>query len=214
MEKVWSELVIIPLLSLHKVSYCNFCTLIVWTGFFLWMKDGYVGRGLSCTFHKFRSLHWAMKQWSLWKLYRDIQWWFVILGSDSPKISLIRTKSARTDFLFWTNGRFSNPENSLIRKYQLGTNVSGLKNHHCSWNTRTVNIMSHSITFLKHLSWNEETLFISNVTVSVTFSICSTFHLQFCFSTGLLSFLYSSDKRFLGISPWILGGKIWNFHKI
>ena len=28
-------------------------------------------------------------------------------------------------------GRFSNPENSLIRKFPAGTNVSGLTNHHC-----------------------------------------------------------------------------------
>ena len=28
-------------------------------------------------------------------------------------------------------GRFSNPENSLIRKFRAGTNVSGLTNHHC-----------------------------------------------------------------------------------
>ena len=63
-----------------------------------------------------------------------IQWWFVNPGSDSPEISLIRTKSAGTDFLFWTDGRFSNPENSLIRKYRPGTNVSGLTNHHCTVN--------------------------------------------------------------------------------
>ena len=29
-------------------------------------------------------------------------------------------------------GRFSNPENSLIRKFPAGTNVSGLTNHHCT----------------------------------------------------------------------------------
>ena len=27
------------------------------------------------------------------KKYRNIQWWFVNLGSDSPEISLVRTKS-------------------------------------------------------------------------------------------------------------------------
>ena len=62
-----------------------------------------------------------------------IQWWFVNPGSDSPEISLIRTKIAGTDFLFWTDGRFSNPENLFIRKYLPGTNVSGLTNHHCNY---------------------------------------------------------------------------------
>ena len=61
-----------------------------------------------------------------------VQWWFLNPGSDSLEISLIRTKSAGTDFVFWTDGRFSNPENSLIRKYRPGTNVSGLTNHHCT----------------------------------------------------------------------------------
>ena len=60
-----------------------------------------------------------------------ILWWFVNPGSDSPEISLIRTKSAGTDFLFWTDRCFSNPENLLIQKYRPGTNVSGLTNHHC-----------------------------------------------------------------------------------
>ena len=55
----------------------------------------------------------------------------LIRAPNSPKISLIRTKSAGTDFLFWTDERFSNPENSLIRIYQPGTKVSGLSNHHC-----------------------------------------------------------------------------------
>ena len=36
-----------------------------------------------------------------------------------------------TDFRFWTDGRFSNPENLLIRKYRQRTNMSGLTNHHC-----------------------------------------------------------------------------------
>ena len=48
------------------------------------------------------------------------------------EILLIRTKSTGTDFCFRTNGRFSNPENSLTRKYRPGTNVSGLTNHHCT----------------------------------------------------------------------------------
>ena len=61
-----------------------------------------------------------------------IQWWFVNPGFDSPEISLIRTKSAEIDFRFWTDGRFSNPENSLIRKYRPGTSLSGLTNHHCT----------------------------------------------------------------------------------
>ena len=71
----------------------------------------------------------TQQQFKIYNVY--IQWWFVNPGSDSPEISLIRTKSARTDFLFWTDGRFSNPENSSIRKYRPGTNVSGLTNHHC-----------------------------------------------------------------------------------
>ena len=50
--------------------------------------------------------------------------------TDNPEISLIRTKSTGTDFRFLTDARFSNPENSFIRKYQLGTNVScGLTSH-------------------------------------------------------------------------------------
>ena len=53
-----------------------------------------------------------------------IQWWFVNPSSDSPEISLVRTKSVGTDFHVQTNGRFSNPENSLIQKYWPGTNVS------------------------------------------------------------------------------------------
>ena len=61
-----------------------------------------------------------------------IQWWFVNPGSDSPEISLIRTKSAGTNFRFWSDGRFSNLENSLIRKYRPGTNVSRSTNHHCT----------------------------------------------------------------------------------
>ena len=36
-----------------------------------------------------------------------------------------------TDFQVRTNGRFSNPENSLIWKYGQGTNMSGLTNYHC-----------------------------------------------------------------------------------
>ena len=69
--------------------------------------------------------------WLFWFYNIIIQWWFVNPGSDSPEISLIRTKSAGTDFLFWTDRRFSNPENLFIRKYRPGTNVSGLTNHHC-----------------------------------------------------------------------------------
>ena len=65
-------------------------------------------------------------------LLRCIQWWFVNPGSDSPEISLIRTKSVGIDFRFWTDGWFSNPENSLIRKYRPGIKVSGLTNHHCT----------------------------------------------------------------------------------
>ena len=61
----------------------------------------------------------------------DVQWWFVNPGSDNPEISIIRTKSAGTDFCTWIDGRFSNPENLFIRKYRPGTNVSGLTNHHC-----------------------------------------------------------------------------------
>ena len=60
-----------------------------------------------------------------------VQWWFVNPGSDSPEISLVRTISVGTDFRVRTKGRFSNPENSLIRNYWPGTNVSGLTNHHC-----------------------------------------------------------------------------------
>ena len=62
---------------------------------------------------------------------KSIQWWCVNPGSDSQEISLIWTKSAGTDFLFWTDGRFSNLENTLIQKYRPGTNVSRLTNHHC-----------------------------------------------------------------------------------
>ena len=45
-----------------------------------------------------------------------LQWWFVNPGSDSPEISLIRTKGSGTYFLFWTVGRFSNPEISAGNK--------------------------------------------------------------------------------------------------
>ena len=58
--------------------------------------------------------------------------WFVNTGSDSPEISLLRTKTTGTAFRFRTDGWFSNPENSLIRKYRPGTNVCGLTNHHCN----------------------------------------------------------------------------------
>ena len=34
-----------------------------------------------------------------------------------------------------TNGGFSNPENSLIRKYRPETKMTGLTNHHCIWHT-------------------------------------------------------------------------------
>ena len=68
-----------------------------------------------------------------WCGKQNIQWWLANPGSDSSEISLIRTKSAGTDFRFWTDGRFSNPENSLIWKYQPGTNLSGLTNHHCTF---------------------------------------------------------------------------------
>ena len=54
-----------------------------------------------------------------------IQWWFINPGSDSPEISLVRTKTVGTNFHVRTNGRFSNPENLLIRKNRPGTNVSG-----------------------------------------------------------------------------------------
>ena len=62
-----------------------------------------------------------------------LQWWFVNPGSDSQEISLVRTKSVGNKFHVRTYGRFSNPENSFIRKYWTGTNVSGLTNHHCTW---------------------------------------------------------------------------------
>ena len=52
-----------------------------------------------------------------------VQWWFVNPGSDNPEISIIRTKSAGTNFRSWTDGRFSNPENLLIRKYRTGTKM-------------------------------------------------------------------------------------------
>ena len=35
-----------------------------------------------------------------------IHWWFVKPGSDNPEISLIRTKSAGTDFRFWTDNHW------------------------------------------------------------------------------------------------------------
>ena len=54
-----------------------------------------------------------------------IQWWFVNPGSNNPEILLIRTKSVGTDLHVQTNGWFSNPENSIIRNYHPGTNVSG-----------------------------------------------------------------------------------------
>ena len=53
----------------------------------------------------------------LWANVFQLQWWFVNPGSDSPEISLVWTKSAGTDIRVRTNGRFSNPENLLIRKY-------------------------------------------------------------------------------------------------
>ena len=65
-------------------------------------------------------------------------------GSDSPEILLVRTKSRGTGFRVRTNGRFSNPENSFIRKYWPGTNVSGLTNHHCTKLNHTL----PKITFL------------------------------------------------------------------
>ena len=46
----------------------------------------------------------------------QIQWWFLNLGSDSPEILLVRTKSVGTDFHVRTNGRFSNPEISTGNK--------------------------------------------------------------------------------------------------
>ena len=73
-------------------------------------------------------------------LYHVEQWWFVNPGSDSAEISLIRTKSAGTDFLFWTDGQFRNPENSLIQKYRPGTNVSGLTNRHCIYLLTITNV--------------------------------------------------------------------------
>ena len=45
-----------------------------------------------------------------------LQWWFVNPGSDNSEILLIRTKSAGTDFRFWTDARFSNPEISAGNK--------------------------------------------------------------------------------------------------
>ena len=41
----------------------------------------------------------------------DLQWWFVNPGSDSPEISLVRTKSVGSDFPVRIDVRFSNPEN-------------------------------------------------------------------------------------------------------
>ena len=87
--------------------------------------------------HRYCRGHWILTtstrkvllKSSCWKA---LQWWFVNPGSDNPEILLIRTKSMGTDFRFWTDGRFSNPENLLIRKYRQGTNVSGLRNHHCT----------------------------------------------------------------------------------
>ena len=77
-----------------------------------------------------------------------VQWWFVNPGSDSPEISLVRTRSAGTNFCVQTIGWFSNPENSLIRKYRPGTNVSGLTNHHC--------IVNFSFTMLHRRQTTDE----------------------------------------------------------
>ena len=48
-------------------------------------------------------------QWSN-HMCKNVQWWFFNPSSDSPEISLIRTKSAGTEFLFRANGV------SVIRK--------------------------------------------------------------------------------------------------
>ena len=99
-----------------------------------------------------------------------IQWWFVNPGSDSREISLVRTKSVGTNFHIQTNGWFSNPENSLIRIYWPGTNVSGLTIHHCiycihsvGWNVK-VKVkwrlqfpdcpIQHNIYCTHYESWN------------------------------------------------------------
>ena len=61
-------------------------------------------------------MRWALRdvmlgwQWSAncsgpWYL---LQCWFVNPGSNSPEVSLIWTKSVGTNFLFWTDGWFSN----------------------------------------------------------------------------------------------------------
>ena len=86
-----------------------------------------------------------------------ILWWFVNQGSDSPEISLIRTKSVGTDFCFWIDGRFSNTENLLIRKYRPGTNLSGLTNHHCMCCLHFISLylsirFFNIVQFLAHLS--------------------------------------------------------------
>ena len=98
----------------------------------------------------------------IWKKYAKsknvplplfIQWWFVNPGSNNPEITLIWTKSAGTDFSFWTDGRFSNPENSLIRKYRLETNLSRLTNHHRICRTVGFRVRVHKIFNLAYNSW-------------------------------------------------------------
>ena len=120
--------------------------------------------------HCFRVLAYLSFWLYRWCAYIRVQWWFVNPGSDNPEISLIRTKSAGTDFLYWTDGRFSNPENSLIRKYRPGTNVSGLTNHHCILFSV---IIIDSKTFLQR--WFH-VLFLRSLDLFILY----TMHVNFC----------------------------------
>ena len=88
--------------------------------------------------------------------------------------SYVHVCIGRTNFLFWTDGRFSNPENSLIQKYWPGINVSGLTNHHC---THILKLMffscaySGSHSYLSALVENHD-IVMKNVKVKGNVCVC------------------------------------------
>ena len=54
-------------------------------------------------FHNFKHCFMVAQMVSHSKYIYNVQWWFVNPGSDSPEISLVRTKSAGTDFCSTSN---------------------------------------------------------------------------------------------------------------
>ena len=114
------------------------------------------------------KIKWTIKTFSHIILRFYVQRWFV-----NPDISLIRTKSVGTDFHVRTNWRFSNPENSLIRKFRPGTKLMYPDKRFITVNT--INVCAVIYLPFHVTSAKQSTIKGSICSVSVCLSICLSF---------------------------------------